>query len=75
MLFPGFPWVATAVGLLALIWLIVYLQSKGQPVVFDPEGKQANMASLARGCFPCTWILRNLSWVWQPGRSSCLSAR
>jgi zinc transporter ZupT len=39
MLFPGFPWVATAVGLLALIWLIVYLQSKGQPVVFDPEGK------------------------------------
>lgn len=39
MLFPGFPGVATAVGLLALIWLIVYLKSKGQPVAFDPGGK------------------------------------
>jgi hypothetical protein len=39
MLFPGFPGVATAVGLFALIWLIVYLKSKGQPVIFDPEGK------------------------------------
>ncbi len=36
---------------------------------------EANMASLARGCFPCTWILRNLSWVWRLGRSSCWSAR
>jgi zinc transporter ZupT len=39
MLFSGFPGVATAVGLFALIWLIVYLQSKGHPVVFDPGGK------------------------------------
>jgi hypothetical protein len=39
MLFPGFPGVATAVGLLALIWLTVFLRSKGQPVAFDPGGK------------------------------------
>jgi hypothetical protein len=39
MLFPGFPGVATAVGLFALIWLIIYLKSKGEPVVFDPGGK------------------------------------
>jgi hypothetical protein len=39
MLFSGFPGVATAVGLFALIWLIVYLKCKGQPVRFDPEGK------------------------------------
>src|SRR5271170_4625085 len=39
MLFPGFPGVATAVGLFALIWLIIYLKSRGQPVVFDPAGK------------------------------------
>jgi zinc transporter ZupT len=39
MLFPGFPGVAAAVGLLAVIWLMVYLRTKGQPVVFDPEGK------------------------------------
>jgi hypothetical protein len=39
MLFPGFPGVATAVGLFALVWFIIYLQSKGKPVVFDPGGK------------------------------------
>jgi len=39
MLFPGFPGVATALGLFAIIWLIVYLRTKGQPVVFDPGGK------------------------------------
>ncbi len=39
MLFPGFPGVATAVGLFLLIWLAVYLKTKGQPVVFDPGGK------------------------------------
>jgi hypothetical protein len=39
MLFPGFPGIATAVGLLTLIWLIIYLKSKGTPVVFDPGGK------------------------------------
>jgi hypothetical protein len=38
MLFPGFPGVATAVGLFAVTWLIVYLKTKGQPVVFDPGG-------------------------------------
>src|ERR1700722_4142957 len=26
------------------------------------------MASLAKGCFPCTWTSRNPSWVWRPGR-------
>jgi hypothetical protein len=39
MLFPGFPGVAVALGLFALIWLIVYLMSRGQPIVFDPGGK------------------------------------
>ena len=39
MLFPGFPGVATAGGLFALIWFAVYLNTKGQPVVFDPGGK------------------------------------
>jgi hypothetical protein len=39
MLFPGLPGVATALGLFAIIWLIVYLRTKGQPVVFDPGGK------------------------------------
>jgi hypothetical protein len=39
MLFPGFPGVATAVGLFAAIWLIVYLTGKAEPVVFDPGGK------------------------------------
>ncbi len=45
MLFPGFPGVATAVGLFALIWLVVYLKSKGQPVVFDPEGKHGEFGN------------------------------
>jgi hypothetical protein len=39
MLFPGFPGVATAVGLFALIWFIAYLKAKGHPVVFDPAGE------------------------------------
>jgi hypothetical protein len=39
MLFPGLPGVVTAVGLFALIWLIIYSKSKGTPVVFDPGGK------------------------------------
>ena len=39
MLFPGSPGVARAVGLLALVWLIIYLAGKGQPIVFDPGGK------------------------------------
>lgn len=30
---------ATALGLFALIWLTVYLKTKGQPVIFDPERK------------------------------------
>jgi hypothetical protein len=39
MLFPGFPGVATAVGLFVAIWLLIYLRTKGQPVVFDPGNK------------------------------------
>jgi zinc transporter ZupT len=39
MLFPGFPGVATAVGLFLLIWIIIYLTTRSQPVVFDPGGK------------------------------------
>ncbi len=30
---------ATAVGLFALIWLVIYVKSKGHAVVFDPQGK------------------------------------
>jgi hypothetical protein len=39
MSFPGFPGVATALGLLAVIWLAVYLMTKREPIVFDPGGK------------------------------------
>jgi hypothetical protein len=39
MLFPGLPGIATAVGLFVLTWLVIYLKSKGEPVVFDPGGK------------------------------------
>ncbi len=38
-MFPGLPGVATGVGLFLLIWLIVYLQCRGKPVVFDPAGR------------------------------------
>jgi hypothetical protein len=37
--FPGFPGLATGLGLFAVIWLTVYLKGKGRPVVFDPVGK------------------------------------
>ena len=53
------PGVATAVGLFALIWFIIYFKSKGKPVVFDPGGKHGEFG---KSCFPCTWILRNSSW-------------
>src|ERR1700691_1334154 len=39
MLFPGSPGVATAMGLFAFVWLIIFFTSKGKPVVFDPGGK------------------------------------
>jgi hypothetical protein len=39
ILFPGFPGLATGLGLFAVIWLVVYLKSRGKPVVFDPAGK------------------------------------
>ena len=39
MFFPGFPGLATAAVLFAVIWLAVYLKTRGQPVVFDPERK------------------------------------
>ena len=39
MLFPGVPGIATALGLLAVIWLIVFLRTAGEPVVFDPGGE------------------------------------
>ena len=42
MLFPGFPGVATAVGLFALVWLIVFFTSKGKPVVFDLSTGEAS---------------------------------
>jgi hypothetical protein len=46
MLFPGFPGVATAVGLLALIWLVVYLNCKGYPIVFDPGGQHGEFGKM-----------------------------
>jgi hypothetical protein len=39
MLFPGFPGIATALGLFAVTWLIVGLRTQKEPVVFDPGGK------------------------------------
>src|ERR1700683_3318146 len=39
MLFPGSPGVATAMGLFAFVWLIIFFTSKGKPVVFDPGGR------------------------------------
>jgi hypothetical protein len=39
MFFPGFPGIATAVGLFAGIWLFAYLKSKGRPAVFEPQGQ------------------------------------
>ena len=39
MLFSGFPGIATGLGLLAVIWLIVGLRTGKIPVVFDPGGK------------------------------------
>jgi hypothetical protein len=39
MLFPGFPGIATALGLLAVIWLIVFLRTGREAVVFDPGGE------------------------------------
>jgi hypothetical protein len=53
MLFPGFPGVATAVVLFALIWLIIYLKCKGQPVVFDPGGKHGEFG---KRLLPIIWI-------------------
>jgi len=37
--FPGFPGLATGLGMFAIIWLAVYLKSRGRPVLFDPAGK------------------------------------
>jgi hypothetical protein len=37
--FPGLPGLATGLGMFAVIWLAIYLKSRGQPVIFDPAGK------------------------------------
>src|ERR1700683_316875 len=39
MPFSGFPGIATALGLLAVIWLIVSIRTGRTPVVFDPGGQ------------------------------------
>ena len=39
MFFPGFPGIATAIGLFVGIWLVAYLKGKGRPAVFDPQGQ------------------------------------
>jgi len=46
MLFPGFPGVATAVGLLGLIWFVVYLNCKGHPIVFDLGGNHGEFGKM-----------------------------
>jgi len=74
MLFPGFPGIATAVGLFALIWLFIYLESRGKPVVFDPGGKHGKFGRRLRSAFlypipvhakPVTWIRRARLFLYQ----------
>ncbi len=48
MLFPGFPGIATAVGLFAGIWLITYLKGKGRPAAFDPQGQHGEFGKNLR---------------------------
>jgi hypothetical protein len=38
MLLPGFPGIATALGLFVVVWLIVWLKTKSAPFHFDPGG-------------------------------------
>jgi hypothetical protein len=40
MLPPGFPGIATALGLFAAVWLIVWLATKSSPFNFDPGGAE-----------------------------------
>ena len=40
MLFPGFPGIATALGLLAVIWLVVLFRTAKEAVIFDPGGER-----------------------------------
>ena len=72
MLFPGFAGVATAVGLFVLIWLIVYLRTKSQPVIFDPGSKHGEFG---KRLLPMTSTSQNLSWDWPLDRLSSWSAR
>jgi hypothetical protein len=51
MLFTGFP--STALMPFALVWLIIYLSIRREPIVFDPEGKHGEFA---KRLFSCTWI-------------------
>jgi hypothetical protein len=37
---PGFPGIVTALGLFAIVWLIVWLRTKSAPFSFDPEGAE-----------------------------------
>ena len=38
MLLPGFPGIATALGLFVVVWLVVWLRTKSAPFNFDPGG-------------------------------------
>jgi hypothetical protein len=46
MPFPGFPGVATALALFALIWLAVFLSTRSAPVVFDPGGQHGEFGKM-----------------------------
>jgi fatty acid desaturase len=46
MPFPGFPGVATALALFAVIWLAVFLSTRGAPVVFDPGGQHGEFGKM-----------------------------
>jgi hypothetical protein len=38
MVLPGFPGIATAIGLFAIVWLIVWLKTRTPTFSFDPGG-------------------------------------
>ena len=49
MLLPGFPGIATALGLFAIVWLIVWLTTRSLSLNFDPGGAEGEFG---RGLLP-----------------------
>jgi hypothetical protein len=72
MLFPGSPGVATAMGLFAFVWLIIFFTSKGKPVVFDPGGRHGEFG---KRLLPMYLDITKFVLGLPPGLSSCLSVR